>query len=170
MKRARTTRFARWLKFNLVGLVGSLVQFTTLALLHRMAPGHYLLATAVAVEAAIVHNFVAHVTYTWRDRRATHALVSTLWRFQLSNGAVSLAGNLVLMRLLVSGAHLRVLVANGVAIVLCGFVNFWLGDAWAFAAHTRSSRVPRLRPVYWPCVALGLMALRMGLVAAQERA
>jgi putative flippase GtrA len=61
-------------------------------------------------------------------------LLQPLWRFQVSNGAVSLAGNAVLMKLLVGRAHLPVLVASCVAIFVCGLVNFWLGDNWAFAA------------------------------------
>jgi len=47
-----------------------------------------------------------------------------------------MVGNLVLMRLLVQGVHMPVLAANGIAILCCSMVNFWLGDGWAFAART----------------------------------
>ena len=33
---------------------------------------------------------------------------------------------------LVSGAHVEPVVANGVAIGVCGLLNFWLGDAVVF--------------------------------------
>lgn len=136
----------RWFRFNLVGLAGMLVQLVTLAGLNHIVRGHYLLTSAVAVETAILHNFVAHVHYTWRDRNLRHtvhnrhariAALGALWRFQVSNGGVSLLGNLVLMRLLVGSAHLPVLVANVISIGICGLVNFWLGDRWAFAPHKR---------------------------------
>jgi putative flippase GtrA len=133
----------RWLKFNVVGVAGMLVQLVTLAGLNHIVPRHYLVNALIAVETAILHNFIAHVHYTWRDRVLHHAwrdrrrsmvLLQPLWRFQVSNGAVSLAGNAVLMKLLVGRGHLPVLVANGIAIFVCGLVNFWLGDNWAFAA------------------------------------
>jgi len=138
----------RWFRFNVVGVAGMLVQLVTLAGLNHIVRGHYLLISAAAVEMAILHNFVAHVHYTWRDRlvrkawsnrRSRTALLGALWRFQVSNGGVSLAGNLVLMRLLVGAARLPVLVANVIAILICSLINFRLGDAWAFA-HGRRSR------------------------------
>ncbi len=61
--------FTRWWKFNLVGAMGMAVQLAALALFARMVPGHYLVASAGAVELAVLHNFVWHVHYTWRDRR-----------------------------------------------------------------------------------------------------
>jgi putative flippase GtrA len=42
-------------------------------------------------------------------------------------------GNLALMKLLAGGAHLPVLAANAVAILVCSVVNFSLGENWAFA-------------------------------------
>jgi putative flippase GtrA len=54
-------------------------------------------------------------------------------RFHLSNGAVSMVGNLVLMRVLVEGAGMPVLASNGAAILVCSVANFFLGDGWVFA-------------------------------------
>jgi putative flippase GtrA len=87
------------------------------------------------VELTLLHNFVWHMHYTWRDRRDGSAVWQQLLRFHLSNGLVSLVGSLLLMRVLVQDAHLPVLVANGVAIVCCGVANFGLSDAWAFEAR-----------------------------------
>ena len=127
----------RWSKFNLVGAIGMVVQLTTLSLLNRWMAGHYLLASAVAVEVTLIHNFAWHISYTWRDRRDDSTRLSQLMRFHLSNGLVSMLGNLALMRPLVDGARLPVLAANGVAILCCSLVNFCLGDGWVFAAKVR---------------------------------
>jgi len=121
----------RWLKFNLVGAMGMVLQLATLALFNRLAPGHYLVASAVAVELAVLHNFVWHIRYTWSDRRHQASLL----RFHLSNGLVSLLGNLVLMRFLVHTAHRPVLVANIIAILCCSIANFVLSHNWAFATN-----------------------------------
>jgi putative flippase GtrA len=91
-----------------------------------------------ALEITLLHNLFWHAHYTWRDRRGAHAGMGRLLRFHLSNGMVSLVGNLLLMRLLVQEVHLPVLVSNGIAILCCSLVNFYLGDQWAFAAAGES--------------------------------
>ncbi|MGH9589674.1 MAG: GtrA family protein [Terracidiphilus sp.] len=129
--------FVRWLRFNVVGAMGMGVQLGALALLGRCDGGHYLLASAAVVELAVLHNFVWHLRVTWPDRRAGSAVLGQLTRFHLSNGMVSLLGNLGLMRLLVGNAHLPVLAANGIAVLCCSVVNFCLGHTWAFAGRPR---------------------------------
>ena len=130
----------RWGKFNLVGAVGMVFQLAALALLNRWAAGHYLYATAAAIELTLLHNFAWHLRYTWRDRRDDSSLLSQLIRFHLSNGMVSMVGNLALMRILVDEAHTPLLAANCIAILCCSLVNFCLGDQWAFAARSPSFR------------------------------
>jgi putative flippase GtrA len=125
---------ARWGRFNLVGAVGVAVQLGTLALLNHVWPGHYLWTTVAALELTLLHNFVWHLNYTWRDRRRDASVPGQCMRFHLANGAVSLAGNLALMRLLVEGARMPVLPANALAILACSLVNFALGDRWVFGA------------------------------------
>ena len=131
--------FIRWSKFNLVGAVGMVVQLAALALFNRCVPGHYLLASAAALELTLLHNFVAHLHYTWSDRRHNSAVLAQLVRFHLSNGLVSMLGNLALMRLLVGVAHIPLLVSNAIAILGCSILNFCLGNNWAFAARTQTS-------------------------------
>lgn len=127
--------FVRWSKFNLVGAVGMVVQLAALAFINHRAPGHYLCASASAVELTLLHNFVWHLHYTWRDRRNRSAVLTQLWRFHLSNGLVSMLGNLALMSLLFRQAHLPLLIANFIAILTCSLVNFCLGDNWVFPAR-----------------------------------
>ncbi len=132
--------FLRWWKFNLVGAMGMVVQLTSLAVLSRFIAGHYLYASAVAVELAVLHNFVWHVHFTWRDRRDPPVMVSQVIRFHLSNGLVSLLGNLALMRILVRETRLPLLISSCVAILCCSMINFCLGDSWAFAVKAREGR------------------------------
>ena len=126
----------RWGKFNLIGAMGMGVQLGVLAVLGRVMRGHYLWATAAAIEVTLLHNFCWHVRFTWRERLGDGA---SLWqrmvRFQAANGLVSMAGNLGLMRVLVSGAGMPLVAANGIAIVCCSAVNFVAGEWWAFAGE-----------------------------------
>jgi putative flippase GtrA len=135
----------RWGKFNLVGAMGMVVQLVALAAFSRRAPSHYLYASAAAIELTLLHNFVWHIHYTWRDRRDGSGMLAQLMRFHLSNGLVSMLGNLVLMRMLVQGEHLHVLAANGIAILCCSIVNFCLGDHWAFPARARDAAIAPVR-------------------------
>jgi putative flippase GtrA len=124
---------ARWLKFNLVGGIGVGVQLGCLKLLLLSALNVYG-ATALAVEFAVLHNFVWHERFTWRDRPGgNRERMLRLLRFHLGNGAVSILGNLGLMWLLVGRLHMRhVVVANGIAIAICSALNFVLGEWFVF--------------------------------------
>jgi putative flippase GtrA len=168
---ARAATLVRWCKFNLVGAIGIFVQFAALFFLKRMMHCNYLVATALAVEVAVVHNFLWHERYTWADRVANpsgaeaqnlsarliaalkrcatqnlcaaqdpRAIQSFFWpsvkrflRFNLTNGLVSIAGNLGLMRVMVGWEHMNYLVANAVAIAVCSLVNFVVSEEWVFA-------------------------------------
>lgn len=125
----------RWLRFNAVGAVGMAVQLSVLAMLNRITT-HYLAATAVAIEIALLHNLAGHVRYTWRDRAGEAGLWRRCARFHLSNGVISMAGNLALMPLLVEAARMPVVVANAVAVLACSAVNFLISDGWVFSKQS----------------------------------
>jgi len=122
----------RFLRFNGVGVIGFVLQLLVLSLLVRGGM-HYLAATALAVEAAVLHNFLWHERWTWRDRHAgVRSRLQRLGRFHLLNGSVSLAGNLVLMRLLVGELGVPHLAANVCAVVACSLINFYGSDRLVF--------------------------------------
>jgi putative flippase GtrA len=123
----------RFVRFNAVGGVGIGVQLAALWVLTHVSGVQYLLATALAVGAAIVHNFLWHRRWTWADRADPgRGVAGSFARYALTNGLVSLAGNLVLMASFVSGLHLVPVVANMLAIGCCGLLNFWLADRIVF--------------------------------------
>jgi putative flippase GtrA len=125
-------KLPRFAAFNGVGVVGFAVQLGLLALLLRLGV-HYLAATAIAVEAAVLHNFLWHERWTWRDRPASGAeRLARLWRFHALNGVVSLVGNVVLMRLLVGGLAMAPIPANLGAVLACALVNYRASDRLVF--------------------------------------
>jgi putative flippase GtrA len=121
----------RWLKFNTVGGIGIGVQLIVLAALKGGLHFDYLTATALAVEAAVIHNFVWHARFTWADRAAGKGFARFI-RFNLTTGALSIAGNLALMKLFVDAAGLPYLVANGITIAACSIANFMVSDRFVF--------------------------------------
>lgn len=120
----------RWVLFCSVGAIGIIVQMSVLMLLVSGFKMHYLPATALAVEAAVLNNFFWHENWTWADR--TKGSHGAFWRrllyFHLANGALSLAGNIALMRLLMEVLKWGYLPANALAIASCSILNFLAGD------------------------------------------
>jgi putative flippase GtrA len=133
----------RWLTFNFVGALGIGVQLAALAALTALGLG-YLAATALAVEAAVLHNFLWHERMTWSDRATPlfRPMLGRLLRFHLANGLISLVGNLLMMRLLVGTLHLPVLWANVAAVAACGLVNFLVSDRLVFTASRAVAKEP----------------------------
>jgi len=126
--------FVRWMKFNFVGGIGVFVQLGALTLLRSAAHLDYLFATGLAVETAVIHNFLWHERFTWRDRPSAHAMESLkrFIKFNATNGAVSIFGNLLIMRALVGGFQMNYVAANLVAVGVCSLANFLLSDRLVF--------------------------------------
>lgn len=122
----------RWLKFNAVGALGIAVQLAVLTLLKSGLGLNYLLATALAVEAAVLHNLLWHERFTWSDR-PTQDRLRRLLKFNLTTGVFSIAGNVVFTHLLVS-AGMAYLPADATSIALCSIINFALNDRFVFVS------------------------------------
>ena len=142
-QRLGSRTFLRWIKFNAVGGVGIGVQLAALAVLRSWLKLDYLLATGLAVEIAVIHNFLWHERFTWADRPAMRPMQSLLRlaKFNASNGAVSMVGNLGLMRLLVGEMKLNYVASNLVAIVVCSLVNFLLSDRLVFDGEAKPAAI-----------------------------
>jgi putative flippase GtrA len=129
--KASPSGFVRWLKFNAIGGIGIVVQLGMLALLRSGIGLNYLLATALAVEAAVLHNFFWHERFTWSDRQSRTSL-ARLAKFNLSTGGLSIVGNMIAMKLLVEVAGLEYLLANLLSIAACSILNFFVADRAIF--------------------------------------
>ena len=116
------------------------MQFVALLLLKGMFHFHYLAATAIAVEAAVVHNFVWHEQFTWSDRvqASWRRSLPRFARFNLTTGAVSILGNLALMKVMVGYGGMNYLLANAMAIALCSLANFLVSEEWVFEGSSQS--------------------------------
>jgi len=123
----------RWLRFNIVGVMGAVIQFTLLAFLGRVVSMHYLLATVLSVEAAVLHNFIWHWRWTWRDRRgAVGQAIAALARFNLTNGLVSITANLLSAFLLTGACQIDPIIASLVSTAVGSVANFLLADRLVF--------------------------------------
>lgn len=124
----------RWVKFNAVGAMGIVVQFACFGLLFSLLRLNYIAATALAVEAAVLHNFVWHERFTWKERAGGpgREVALRLVRFHAGNGLISILGNMALMGALVGGMHLNHYLATGVSIATCSLLNFAVSEWLVF--------------------------------------
>lgn len=123
----------RWLAFTAVGAIGFVVQLAALWILTHHLRLHYLAATFVATELAILLNFFCHEWWTWSDRPAdTSEAIRRFLRFHIANGAISLAGGALIMPLLIELAQMHYLLANVLTVGVSSVANFVAADRAVF--------------------------------------
>ena len=139
MSVAKQRQIRRWGVFNAVGILGFVLQLAVLFALRRGLSMNYLAATGLAVEAAVLHNFVWHEHVTWADVIASlrHGVWWRLLRFHAANGIVSIVGNLGFTWALVERLRLPYLIANAVSVLICSLLNFVLSDRFVFRGEMR---------------------------------
>jgi putative flippase GtrA len=135
----------RFGRFNLVGLLGVALQLVLMALLTNYYAFGGVAATPIAVELTLLHNFLWHERFTWRDRKAPGFAQAAirLTRFHAANGVISLCGNTLLTYWLVERLKLPAVPSALAAIGLCALVNFRVADRWVYAISPATRR-PRI--------------------------
>ena len=151
---------SRAARFVWVGAGGFVVQALTLQAL-AAAGVAYPIATALAVEAAIIHNFLWHERWTWADRTMSRGAglqacsyervasnrqrLARLLRFNGATAVISIAGNVALMGLFVGSFHLPLLPANLLAVLTLSVLNYVSADRLVFATkltHPQNDPTP----------------------------
>lgn len=151
--------------FAAVGALGFLLQLAALWSLMALARWTWLPATIVAVEIAVVHNFLWHERWTWRDRLASsagHVRGACLsgrrfLRFNAATGLTSILGNAAMMGISVGLLGMPVIPANALAVGTMSVANFVVADRWVFKVRLKydaASNRARTR-----CCAMSLAAL-----------
>lgn len=116
--------------------MGLCVKFSALAALVELAGVRPLVATGLAVEAVLLHNFAWHVRWTWRDRSCglgASALLVRLAEYHLGTGAVALVSNIVAVQILTVQMGAHYIAANVAATIFAGLANFLIANFVVFA-------------------------------------
>jgi putative flippase GtrA len=135
--RAALGRRQNWLqlaRFCAVGASGYVVNLVVYTLLLRGAGLHYLLAATGSFFVAVTSNYTWNRLWTFRGERG-HVGYQGL-RFLIVS-IVSLAANLVLLRLLVDRLEVGKVLAQAIAIVLVTPLNFVGNKLWSFGRRSR---------------------------------
>jgi putative flippase GtrA len=131
------TTSGRAFAFAVVGAIGLAVQIAAFTVLTGAAGVSYPLASVLAVELAVLHNFAWHERWTWADRPAASRRVrlGRLAGFHLSNGLVSIVGTLGLTVAFVESADLPPFAANLTAVAVTGVLNYLASDRLVFVGR-----------------------------------
>jgi putative flippase GtrA len=134
VRRPLQKRFGR---FSAVGLMGAVIQLLLLYFGTKEFGLPSVAAMPVAAEIALLHNFVWHERFTWRDRGLLRTvtpgeIAARLWRFHIASGVISLGGNTVAMYFLVQRFEIPAMPAAIAAMILCSVVNFLATDRWVY--------------------------------------
>ncbi|HEY1302628.1 MAG TPA: GtrA family protein [Vicinamibacterales bacterium] len=121
----------RWIRFNLVGVMGFVLQTATLSLLVRGAGLATSVAVTLAVLVAVSHNFFWHEYFTWPERPRDTRFKRWL-SFHLSTGIMSILSNVVVTMAVMAITGLPTVVSNVVAVAIVSLANFWVSDRLVF--------------------------------------
>ena len=123
----------RFRVFIAVGVVGFVLQVAVVAMLTELLGWSATGSTALGVEAAILHNFLGHERWTWRDRKTSSgSRLRRLLQFQLTTGVTSVAGNVLLVLVGVAALGLGPVVANCLAVGAMSLANYLVADRCVF--------------------------------------
>ena len=147
------SRWASFIKFNVVGLSGVFVNEGALILLAASGM-YYLSASALAVEISIVTNFIFNDLWTFRDRRHGHAA----GRFLKFNGVmlIGLVVNVAVLYAATEYLGIDYRVSNLAGIAVAALLRYWLSVKFAWIKREElSAEPPASRPA-------GISASRRG--------
>ena len=125
------TQAHRWMRFNMIGMMGFGLQMLTLWTLVHWSGLPASISVAIAVLVAVSHNFLWHERFTWRDRPKTDRARRWL-SFNASTGLISLISNLGVTMVVMTLTGLPVLPANIIAVTSASLLNFLISDRLVF--------------------------------------
>ncbi|PYR16581.1 MAG: hypothetical protein DMF94_27475 [Acidobacteria bacterium] len=109
------------------------------------APSHLALSHLASSDIASSHLTLSHLAPS-HLASSRLALLARLARLHVANGAVSIAGNAVLMALLAGLLGLPAIPANALAVAAMSVANFVIADRWVFGVRPgRGACLPRSR-------------------------
>lgn len=124
----------RGTKFNLVGWLGMVVNSGCLYFFKGILGVPLIPASLLSIEIAIIHNFIWHRYWTWKDRKSDHPLpfLKQLIVYNLMTGLVDLVVNVTILWVLTTFFGVYYLIANIAGMIMGPFIKFWLNEKIIF--------------------------------------
>lgn len=133
--RPHRTHSRQWLKFGIVGIYGTLVNTAVLTVLSRVLHLPLVASSVIAVELAIITDYLLNDRWTFGRRRPSWRL---LMQYNAATSVVLVATPAVLWLLVHSGVHF--LVANLAGIAVGTMLNVTTSTLWVWMLSKGGSR------------------------------
>ncbi len=134
-------RIGRFIRFGVVGASGVVVNQGLLMLIHGSLGWPLLLSSIIAIEAAILNNFLWSSTWIWRFDydHSLRLILQKLAQYQAATLFTSMVVNASVLASLVYGLDFDYRLANLAGIAAGMGVNFLAGEFWVFRSKTPES-------------------------------
>jgi dolichol-phosphate mannosyltransferase len=140
---AKTSSVIRFVKFGMVGGSGVVVNVGMLHAFTAFAKMDYRIASIVAIECAVINNFLWNYFWTWKDRKteSKRSFAYMFFKFHLSSGITALVVNWGLLILLTEVLRINYHIpgvpdyhiSNVIGIGFGAVANFFIGHFWVFS-------------------------------------
>lgn len=119
-------------KFLVVAWLGMGVNTACLYLFKGVLHIRIIPASMMAIEIAIIHNFIWMRYWAWRDRQDRPPFLKQLLLYNVATGAVDLAANVSVLWALSTFFGVHYLLANILGMAAGPFIKFWLNEKLIF--------------------------------------
>jgi dolichol-phosphate mannosyltransferase len=132
--RAKVPTVFRGTKFLLVAWLGMFVNTGYLYLFKGVLGIRIIPASLMAIEIAIIHNFIWFRHWAWKDRQQKYhqPFFKQLFKYNIATGLVDLFSNVTILWVLSTFFHVHYLLANICGMIAGPFIKFWLNDKFIF--------------------------------------
>ena len=137
VKMMKEFEVSRFLKFCTVGAGGVVVNMFFFWLFYKKLGMYSLVASFLAIQLAIINNFLWNDKWTWKERRKPGAgeFSKRLAKFAFASNLVSALGNLVGVFVFLNLLKWYYLFSNFLAISLGVILNFLVNHYWTYSQN-----------------------------------
>lgn len=119
-----------FLKFSIVGIINTVVDFGTFTLLYGVLQLHYLPSQAAAYTAGVLNSYIGNKLWTFKNR--SRKIRPQLLKFLMVN-AVSLSASLIGLQLFSGYLGFNVYIVKICIIIITQMINYCGYRFWVFA-------------------------------------
>lgn len=125
--------FSRGIRFYVVGWIGMAVNSGCLYLMKSVLGIPLIPSSMIAIECAIIHNFILHRHWTWKERNGYNTpFFKQLIIYNAMTGLVDFTVNVSVLFILTEFFGVYYMIANIVGMILGPLFKFWINDKVVF--------------------------------------
>jgi dolichol-phosphate mannosyltransferase len=126
--------YKRFFNFQMVAWSGTVVNLVVLWLLHGVLGWHLLISGAIAIETAIITNFILYFYFTWGERRKSgkRNFFRKLIRYNLITASIDFIVRLTVLWVLTEWIGIYYLLSDIIGMTVTPFFKYYANDHLIF--------------------------------------